>query len=82
MSRAAKIFARLNERTSLSFVELIYLAEALGFICIRQRGSHRIYRHMVSGRQLNLQPSGKDAKPYQCDQLRAIIAEQDLHLGD
>jgi hypothetical protein len=29
---------------------------------------------------LNLQPSGKDAKPYQCDQLRAIIAEHGLHL--
>lgn len=82
MSRAQKLFARFNAGSSLTFAELVYLAEALGFVLARQNGSHRIYRHAANGRQLNLQPSGKDAKPYQCDQLRAIIAEQGLHLDD
>lgn len=82
MSRAAKLLARFNTGSSLSFAELVYLAEALGFMLARRRGSHRIYRHAASGRQLNLQPAGKDAKPYQCDQLRAIIAEEGLRLDD
>lgn len=82
MSRAAKLFARFNAGGSMTFAELIYLAEALGFVLARQRGSHRIYRHDATGRQLNLQPSGKDAKAYQCDQLRAIVAEAGLRLDD
>ncbi len=82
MSRAAKLLARFDAGSTLSFAELVYLAEALGFALARQKGSHRIYRHAATGRQLNLQPSGKDAKAYQCDQLRAIIAEEGLHLDD
>ena len=82
MSRAAKILGRFNAGSSLTFADLVYLAEALGFILARQRGSHRIYRHAPTGRQLNLQPDGKDAKPYQRAQLRAIIAEESLRLDD
>lgn len=82
MSRAAKLFARFNASGPIGFAELVYLAEALGFILTRQKGSHRIYRHATTGRMLNLQPDGKDAKAYQCDQLRAIIAEEGLQLDD
>lgn len=82
MSRASKLFDRLNSGGRLTFAELVYLAEAFGFLLARQRGSHRIFRHRSSGRQLNLHPDSKDAKAYQCDQLRAIIAGEGLRLED
>jgi len=82
MSRAAKLLLRLQAGHPLSFPELIYVAEAIGFVLARQKGSHRIYRHAATGRLLNLQPDGKDAKRYQVDQLRAIIEETGLKLDD
>ena len=63
MSRAAKLFARFNASGPIGFAELVYLAEALGFILTRQKGSHRIYRHATTGRMLNLQPDEKTPKP-------------------
>jgi predicted RNA binding protein YcfA (HicA-like mRNA interferase family) len=61
MSRAAKIFACIDAGSRLSFVELIDIAEALDFVLVRQRGSHRVYRHSRTRRQLNLQNESGNA---------------------
>lgn len=54
-------------------------AEYAGFEFIRQRGSHRIYRHHGLGRTLSVQDFRGEAKPYQVRQLISIIeAMEDL----
>ena len=45
----------------------------LGFEYQRQEGSHRIYRHPIHRVNMNIQPKGNKAKPYQVKQLRNII---------
>lgn len=80
VGRASKLLDKLNRNALLTYAELVHLAEALGFRLDRTSGSHRIYRHPECRAKLNLQPDGKDAKRYQLDQLRAIIAQFDLKL--
>jgi predicted RNA binding protein YcfA (HicA-like mRNA interferase family) len=57
------------------------LLAKLGFQLDRVSGSHHIYLHPKVTRPLNVQPMGKDAKPYQVRQLRDIIEEFKLELG-
>jgi predicted RNA binding protein YcfA (HicA-like mRNA interferase family) len=52
----------------LSFADVVHLVEALGFRLVRQRGSHRIYKHPGVRGALVLQPLGKEAKDYQVRQ--------------
>ena len=80
MARDEKLFARLQSGRSVTFDELERLARAFGFQLDRIRGSHPIYRHPQGGR-LNLQPTGKDAKPYQIKQLLDVVEELGLRLG-
>jgi hypothetical protein len=48
----------------------------------RISGSHHIYLHSEVSRPINIQPAGKDAKPYQIRQLRDMIREFGLKLED
>jgi predicted RNA binding protein YcfA (HicA-like mRNA interferase family) len=67
--------AVLEARRPIDFRKLEGLLGRLGFKLDRVRGSHRIYRHPRATRPLNLQPSGREAKPYQVRQLRDMIME-------
>ena len=64
----------------IPFRDLQRLLEKLGFRQSRISGSHHIYVHPRVARPLNIQPVGKDAKPYQVRQLRDIIEEFGLTL--
>lgn len=66
----------------VSFRDLRALLAKLGFQLNRVSGSHHIYLHPKVTRPLNLQPMGKDAKPYQVRQLWNIIEEFELTLDD
>lgn len=68
-------------RSSLSFRDLQRLL-TLGFRLGRISGSHHIYLHPDVSRPINIQPAGKDAKPYQIRQLRDMIREFGLKLED
>lgn len=73
------ILARIIEgRHAIAFRDLERVMRKLGFELTRVRGSHRIYRHPVVPRPLNIQPVGNEAKGYQIRQLRDIIKEFDL----
>jgi predicted RNA binding protein YcfA (HicA-like mRNA interferase family) len=72
----------IEGRGSVSFRDLQRLLIALGFRLDRISGSHHIYLHMDVSRPINIQPAGKDAKPYQIRQLRDIIREFGLKLED
>jgi predicted RNA binding protein YcfA (HicA-like mRNA interferase family) len=69
-------------RGSIAFRDLQRLLGKLGFRLHRVTGSHHIYLHENVPRPINIQPVGKDAKPYQVRQLRDIIEEFDLKFED
>jgi predicted RNA binding protein YcfA (HicA-like mRNA interferase family) len=81
MARPSKVLDRVLEgRGAVPFRDLEKLLLALGFTHDRTSGSHRIYMHPKATRPLSVQPRGKDAKPYQLRQLRAMIEEFKLKL--
>jgi predicted RNA binding protein YcfA (HicA-like mRNA interferase family) len=69
-------------RGVISFSDLQRLLGKLGFRLDRVSGSHHIFLHPDVPRPINIQRSGKDAKPYQVRQLRDIIDEFGLKLED
>ena len=74
--------AVLRGQGVVSFADLQGLLEKLGFQLKRVSGSHHIYVHPKGTRPINIQPRGKDAKPYQVRQLRDMIEEFGLKLED
>ena len=66
----------------IGFADLQRLLESLGFRLARVSGSHYIYVHPRAARPMNVQRSGKDAKPCQVRQLRDMIEEFGLKLDD
>jgi predicted RNA binding protein YcfA (HicA-like mRNA interferase family) len=80
MTRIAKLYAQVQGGSCPSFKELCRLAEAFGFRLMRTNGSHHIYQHPDVPGNLNLQPKGKNAKPYQVRQFLALLAEHNLHI--
>lgn len=82
MTRIFKLYDRFERGSSIDFAEFIRLVEAFGFTHRRTTGSHRIYARDDVPEQVNVQPKGKDVKPYQRKQFRDIIAIYDLRLDD
>lgn len=82
MTRLSKLYDRFERGSSLDFVEFVRLIEAFGFTHRRTTGSHRIYARDNVPEQVNVQPKGKELKPYQRKQFRDIIARYDLRLDD
>ena len=81
MAKPTKFFDRVMEgQGTIAFRDFERLLIALGFRHDRTSGSHRIYVHPKATRPLSVQPRGKDAKPYQVRQLRAMIEEFGLKL--
>ena len=80
MSRLAKLYMRVASAPgNTRFGDLVSLAEAVGFVLVRQRGSHLVFRHRENRRlRLNLQPREGEAKEYQVRQLLAIIEKENL----
>ena len=79
---AAKTLRRLLSGASdaaIRFDELGSLLESLGFEK-RVRGSHHLFRKAGVEERINLQREGKNAKPYQVKQVRAVILR--YKLGD
>ena len=82
MTRTAKLYRKFLDGRSLTFAELQAIAVAFGFVLDRISGSHHIYRHDGVPERFNIQPKGKDAKPYQVRQLRDMITTYGLTLDD
>jgi hypothetical protein len=73
MSRWTKIFDQMNRSPSnVPFTDLCAMAEHLGYLHERDKGSHKIYR--FAGRPvLSFQKIGSKAKVYQVRQLLDAI---------
>jgi predicted RNA binding protein YcfA (HicA-like mRNA interferase family) len=83
MANVPRSYIKVMEgRATISFRDLQRLLLALGFRLDRISGSHHVYLHPDVSRPINIQPAGKDAKPYQIRQLRDIVREFGLKLED
>ncbi len=73
---------RTNPR-DVRFSDLVALAEALGERALRQRCSHRMFRHPKVPEALNIQPeSNGKAKGYQVRQFLRYVDRFDLSFED
>jgi predicted RNA binding protein YcfA (HicA-like mRNA interferase family) len=78
------LLARLQQgnTANVRFNDAQRLVEALDFELDRTRGSHHIYRHPTLQEKINLQPVGRQAKPYQLRQVLAIVERYDLKVEE
>ena len=83
MTRIDKLYGKLlaNLRAALSFREFEKLLRAFGFEHDRTKGSHMIWVHPNVPRPLPVQPTGKDAKPYQVREFLELVEEHGLYIG-
>jgi hypothetical protein len=75
MSQADRLLLRILRGTSdanIPFGGLCQLLRRLGFD-ERIRGSHHLFTKEGVEEILNLQPKGRQAKPYQVKQVRAVL---------
>jgi predicted RNA binding protein YcfA (HicA-like mRNA interferase family) len=75
MSQADRLLLRILRGTSdanIPFEGLCQLLRRLGF-AERIRGSHHIFTKEGVEEILNMQPQGRQAKPYQVKQVRAVL---------
>ena len=70
------VLSGLNDK-NISFSDLCSLLEWLGFSC-RIKGDHFIYTKDGIDEIVNIQPKGKNAKPYQVKQIREVIIKYRL----
>lgn len=82
MTRIDKFYERLlaDRRQTISFRDFEKLLEAFGFTHARTTGSHRQYTHPKLSRPLPVQPSSKDAKPYQVREFLELVREHGLYM--
>jgi predicted RNA binding protein YcfA (HicA-like mRNA interferase family) len=67
---------------NIRFADLERLVLALGFEFDHTSGSHHIYVHPFTKKQLNLQPQGRQAKPYQVRQVLGQVERYSLRVKD
>ena len=80
MSQLEKLYMRVaSSPGNVRFEDLIRLAEAVGFVLKRTRGSHHMFRHQQNpALRLTVQPIQGKAKPYQVKELLEIIEREHL----
>ncbi len=67
---------------NVRYKDLVTLIEALGFQYYRTRGSHQIFKHVKTSAEINLQPDGGQAKPWQVKLLVHEIEKYGLRLEE
>lgn len=82
MTRIDKLYERLlaNPKATISFREFEKLLRVFGFEHDRTKGSHAIWVHPALQRPFPVQPSGKDAKPYQVREFLELVEEHGLYM--
>ena len=81
MSKLSKIYAKLmagQSDANISYDDLCFLLERLGFASRQQGSSHKVFKKGEGF--VNLQEGGAGkAKPYQVRQVRETLKKMDLH---
>ena len=80
MGRLEKLYMRVaSAPANARFEDVVHLAEAVGFVCHRIRGSHHIFLHQDDPTAvLTLVPEQGQTKPYQVRQLLDLIERLEL----
>jgi hypothetical protein len=84
VTRRAKVLAELlggRADANIDFDELRGILLELGFD-EKIRGSHHLFRKSGVEERVNLQRDGRNAKPYQVKQVRAVILKYSLAGGE
>ena len=84
MAKYDKLLSHILRGTSdanIPFEDFRHLLRRLGFE-ERIRGNHHIFTKDGVAEILNLQPKGRQAKPYQVKQVREVIVKYRLAGGD
>ncbi|MBX3379234.1 MAG: type II toxin-antitoxin system HicA family toxin [Phycisphaeraceae bacterium] len=77
------LFRISQSQGNVRFGDLERLVISLGFRHDHTAGSHRIFIHKTHrDAQLNLQPVGGQAKPYQVRQLLKLVEQYNLQIED
>lgn len=79
-----RLYAQLlaSRNRTISFRDFERLLKAFGFDHARTKGSHRQYVHPKVPRPFPVQPSDKDAKPYQVREFLELIEEYGLYIDE
>ena len=84
MVKPSKLYEQLlsSRNRSVSFRDFESLVRSFGFEPVRQKGSHKSYKHIKAQRMLVVQPRGNDAKDYQVRQFLDMVQEHGLTIED
>ena len=84
MVKPAKLYEQLltSTRRTVTFRDFESLLRSFGFEPVRQKGSHKSYKHVKAQRMLVVQPRGNDAKDYQVRQFLDMVQEYGLTIED
>ncbi len=83
MTRIDKFYAKLlaNPRAPIAFRDFEKLLRAFGFDHDRTKGSHQLWIHAKHKLIMNVQVSGKEAKPYQVKQFLELVEKHGLYMA-
>lgn len=83
MIKPTKLYTQLLEsrNRTIAFRDFERLLKAFGFEHVRTKGSHQIWTHPSLQRPFPIQPSDKDAKPYQVREFLELVEQHGLYIA-
>lgn len=74
-----KIFQKLiSGSKNITYAELLLIIEAFGFIEVRSKGSHHLFKKEGIEEFINIQNVDGKAKPYQIKQFLSIVEKYNI----
>ena len=67
-----------NNNKNIKYADFCSILKYFGFVCKRQRGSHRLYSRVGIKELLNIQNVNGEIEPYQIKQFLNIIKKYNL----
>ena len=67
-----------NNNKNIKYSYFCNIIESFGFLCKRQRGSHRIYSRIGISELINIQNVNGEVKPYQVKQFLYLVNKYNL----
>jgi predicted RNA binding protein YcfA (HicA-like mRNA interferase family) len=64
----------------VAFSDLQRILVSAGFVLVRTKGSHHLYTRAGIEEIVNIQPKGKEAKPYQVRQVLNLLEKYNLSI--
>lgn len=78
MNKKEIINKLINNNKNIKYSYFCNIVESFGFMCKRQRGSHRIYSKIGVIELINIQNVNGEVKPYQVKQFLSLVKKYGL----